>query len=266
MPKVSFIVGAYNCQKSVKSSLESVKSQIYRNWECIICDDCSKDGTWELLKEITKEDNRFTLIRNEQNLGLGATLNKCIEYSKGEYLARHDTDDISLPERIERQVVFLDRHPEISVVGTYAELYNEMDKIWGILKTPLNPNIKNWIKGSSVIHASVMMRKEHVLLTGGYDPTAIRVEDYDLWLRMVAKGYRIITIPEILYRIHMDKTSYNRKKFKYRLNEARIIYKALKRLGMPYRYNLLVLKPVLVGLIPTKILFLYHYRKFKNKF
>ncbi|MCX8022724.1 MAG: glycosyltransferase family 2 protein [Syntrophorhabdaceae bacterium] len=264
MPIVSIIVGAYNCQDSIKSSLESIKDQTYNDWECIICDDGSKDGTWNALEEIADNDGRFILLKNKNNLGLAATLNRCIEHAKGEYLARHDADDVSLPERIEKQVAFLDKHPDVSVLGTYAELYSEKDGVWGVLKRPLQPSIKDWIIGSSVIHASVLMRKDDVLSMGGYDPTAIRVEDYDLWLRMVAKGYKIITMPDVLYRIYADKQSYKRKQFRYRLNEAKVKFNALKRLNAPLYFYFFVLKPILVGLIPSNLLFKYHSLKFKN--
>lgn len=264
MPIVSIIVGAYNCQDSIKNSLESIKNQTYFDWECIICDDGSTDETWNVLEEIAERDRRFILLKNEKNLGLAAALNKCIAKANGKYLARHDADDISLPERIEKQVAFLDSHPDVSVLGTFAELYSEKDGVWGILKSPLQPCLKDWIRGPSVIHASVLMRKDDILSIGGYDPTAIRVEDYDLWLRMVAKGLKIITIPDILYRIYADKKSYKRKEFRYRLNEARVKFNALKRLNVSFGLYLFVLKPILVGLIPSNLLFRYHFRKFKK--
>ncbi len=265
MPKLSIIMGVFNASETVAGTINSIKAQTYKDWECVICDDGSKDDTWDILKDITKDDNRFILIRNEKNLGLGATLNRCVEYAKGEYLARQDADDISLPERLEKQVIFLDNNPDISVVGTYAELYNPRQNIWGVIKPPLNPTVKDWIKGSSIIHASVVMKKRDLLEMGGYNQNAIRVEDYDLWLRMRVDGYKIRTIPEALYRITSDRTSYKRKRFKYRWNELKVKYAALKRMGIPYNYYVYLLKPLLVGLIPSKFLYAYHYQRFKKR-
>jgi glycosyltransferase EpsE len=265
MPRLSIIIGAFNSYETIACTIDSIKAQTYKDWECVICDDGSKDDTWDILKDITKDDNRFILIRNEKNLGLGATLNRCIEHAKGEYLARQDADDVSLPERLTKQVVFLDSNPRISVAGTYAELFDKKGKIWGVLKPPLAPELTDWIKGSCVIHPSTLMRRRDIVEAGLYNPEAIRLEDYDLWLRMAKKGYRIVTMPEILYRYHLGLSDYKRKKLKHRWNETKLIYHAFKDTDISLPCYVYLLKPIFNGIIPSVLLHMYHRYRFRRK-
>lgn len=264
MPKVSVIMGAYNCARTVTAAIESIKAQTYHDWEFIICDDASSDNTWEVIQRAVQDDPRFILLRNQKNLTLGGTLNRCIEKSTGQYIARQDADDYSLPDRLMEQVEFLDRFYDITVVGTYAELFDRDGKVWGINKPPLNPSIKDWLKGSCIIHPSVMMRRQAVIEVGLYRAEAVRVEDYDLWLRMVSNGYKLVTLPNVLYRFHLDYADYDRKRFKHRINEAKIKMETVKRMNLPPHYHLFALKPAVVGLLPHKLLYWYHYRKFSR--
>ena len=125
MPKVSVICGIYNCLEcySFEESIKSILIQTLGDFEFIICDDCSTDGSWEMLKRFSNKDARIRLIRNDKNLGLAATLNRCIEISEGENIARHDCDDISAPERLERQISFLEKNKEISMLYIYFFLH-----------------------------------------------------------------------------------------------------------------------------------------------
>jgi glycosyltransferase EpsE len=178
-PKISVIMGVLNGEHAVKNAVESVKRQTFDNWECIVCDDGSTDKTWQSLENVTQDDSRFILIKNEKNLGLAATLNRCIDLARGKYLARQDADDVSMDSRFEEQVVFLDENPDVAVLGTYAALFEKNGRTWGENKPPVKPMITDWMKGSSVIHASVMMRKDIIKKNGCYDEKALRVEDYE---------------------------------------------------------------------------------------
>lgn len=169
LPRVSVIIGAYNCESTIAAALGSISRQSFRDWECIICDDGSRDRTWEIISEFPSRDNRFVAIRNHKNEGLPATLNRCINVAKGEYLARQDADDLSVDTRLEEQIAFLDAHSEVAVVGTYAELFSSDRGPWGFLRAQEFPNNTEWIKGSGVIHASTMIRKKDIMSVGGYD-------------------------------------------------------------------------------------------------
>lgn len=265
MPRVSIIMGAYNCEKTIKRAVNSIHSQTFGDWEFLICDDASKDGTWTLLEKIAAQDSRIKLLRNERNLGLAGALNKCIAQANGEYLARQDADDYSENTRLAEQVAFLDSNQEVGVVGTYMSLFDENGLSWGLISPPERPQVRDWIKGSSIIHASVMMRKKTIEDINGYNEQAIRVEDYELWMRMVANGIIINTLPKVLYNVHWDVLDYSRKRFKQRITEAKVRLHGYRNLQIPIFYYVYVLKPILTGLIPKGILFLYHKRRYLNR-
>jgi len=263
-PKISVIMGVYNGKDGIINAINSIRSQTYDNWECIICDDGSTDGTWDVLKRVTNGDERFVLVRHETNKGLATALNSCIRLAKGEYLARQDADDVSIDSRFEEQVAFLDENPDVAVLGTYAALFGKNGESWGENKPPVMPVMTDWVKGSSVIHASVMMRKDTIIETGCYDEKALRVEDYDLWLRLVGRGYKIVTLPKVLYNIHWDKSDYSRKKIGQRWKEVIVKFRALRYIKIPTLYYVYLLKPLFIGMLPSILVHRYHYRKLKK--
>jgi len=254
-------MGVFNGEKTLQSSIQSILNQTYTNWEFIICDDCSKDNTWKILESYSI-DSRFILIKNQKNLGLAASLNHCLKKASGKYLVRQDADDTSHADRFEVQLSYLEVNPHIDILGSYASLVNEHGTPWGSLKCPLHPKLNDWIKGSSVIHASVFMKTETIQSIGGYDPKAIRVEDYDLWMRLVSVGICIESIPVELYDVHWTEYDYIRKKFKYRLNEIRYRFYGFKKMKVPFWAYVYILKPIIVGLLPSRVLQLIHQKKF----
>ena len=109
MPTVSVIMGIYNCEKTLSDAIDSIINQTYSDWELIMCDDGSTDNTYQIATKYSEKDNRITVIKNDTNSGLAFSLNHCLKYAKGEYVARMDADDISLPNRFEKQVAFLNK-------------------------------------------------------------------------------------------------------------------------------------------------------------
>ena len=116
---VSVIMGIYNCADTLGEALDSLLWQTYQDFEVILCDDGSTDNTVEVAERyVNKYPDKFILLRNEQNLGLNKTLNKCLHQARGKYIARMDGDDISLPERFQKEIDALETHPEFAVVST----------------------------------------------------------------------------------------------------------------------------------------------------
>lgn len=259
MPKISVIMGAYNCSKTVEKAIDSILEQTYKDWEFIICDDGSTDNTWQVLKEKSAGHPNIVLLKNEINSGLAATLNRCIDIASGEFLARQDADDLSLPTRFEEQISYLEGNKGISVLGAYIGLFSDKQGRWGIIRLPESPRLSDWLMDTAVAHASVMMRRNDVVAAGKYNPSALRVEDYDLWSRMISKGYQIRTLPRMLYDVHWNFSDYRRKKIKYRFIEAKFKFHAYRRLKVPYYHYVFLLKIAISAVLPR--LFLYYYHK-----
>lgn len=168
MPKVSVIMGVYNCKDFtlLRKSVDSILNQTYRDFEFIICDDGSTNGALEELKKIAQSDSRIKIMSYSENRGLNHALNVCLAASKGEYIARQDDDDISKPERLEKQVSFLDRNPEYAIVGACADVFDDKG-IWGQYSVPEKPQKKDFLWNSPFMHPTMMMRKEDLLFGGG---------------------------------------------------------------------------------------------------
>ncbi|HJA93977.1 MAG TPA: glycosyltransferase [Candidatus Eisenbergiella merdipullorum] len=262
-------MGVYNQhnKKELEAAVRSILNQTITGWELIICDDGSEGEAAENLKRYEKRDGRIRVIRHDTNRGLAATLNTCISQAKGKYIARMDADDISMPDRLERQYQFLEAHPEYAFVGCNAELIDDSG-IWGMRKMPEKPEKKDFLPFSPFIHPSVMVRREVYLKTGGYyvSKETWRCEDYELFMRLYAQGYRGINMQEILFCYRENKESYERRKFRYRLDEAKIRHRNFKYLGMrgPAVW-LYTIRPVAAGLLPVPVLMYLKRRQVKKE-
>jgi glycosyltransferase EpsE len=257
LPKVSIVMGVYNVEKKMLLKvIESIINQTYQDWEFIICDDGSTGKTWSNLLEISKLDNRIKLVRHRSNLGHAAALNNCITLSEGMYIARQDQDDYSDPHRLEKQIEFLDNHPEYSIVGSNINLIND-NGIIGSRIFKEKPCEKDFLWNSPFVHPSIMMRKQDLVNAGCYTVSkeTRMTEDYELFMRLYAMKMLGYNIQESLYYYYISSVSSNKRKFKYRVDEAVVRYKGFKKLHLMPQGLLFVAKPILVGLIPKKMLF-----------
>lgn len=255
MAKVSIIMGAYNCEDTLNEAIDSILNQTFDDWEFIICDDASSDSTLSILNEYKElYPNKFVILHNNNNLMLSGSLNRCLEKSTGMYIARMDADDISMPNRIEKQVEFLDTHKEYSVVGTFMQSFDELGK-HNIIPNRQRPTKYDLPKFNSFHHATILMRKDVYDNLGGYTVSerTRRVEDLDLWFRFFEKGYEGYTISEPLYLVREDNDAFKRRKFKYNIDTAKVICKGIKRLDLPVKYYIYVLKPIVSFFVPKNI-------------
>ena len=256
-------MGIYNCEDTLPEAIESILSQTYSNFELIMCDDGSSDSTYKVACNYAKKTQNVVLIKNEKNEGLAYSLNECLKYSSGSLIARQDGDDISVPERIEKQVDKFSGNNKISIVSTGTTHFDETGK-WGKFTSPLIPTKLDFIKESPFCHGSAMMKKSSLIAVNGYDSTkkTLRAEDYDLWFRMYGAGFTGENIQESLYYVRDDQDAFNRRKFRYRLIETHIRYRGFKLLGIPYRSYIYTLRPIFVGFVPRVIY--QSYRRKKN--
>ena len=263
MPKVSVIMSVYNDKNFIAQSIEGVLSSTFTDFEFIICNDCSNDGSDEIINHY--KDKRIIFFSNETNQGLANSLNNCIAKASGEYVMRIDSDDVCLPERMARQVSFLDSNKEISLCGTYAQVIDNNNNNAYILKRPEVVTVKDIFKNNSFIHPSVMIRKEVLDKVGGYisKKETRRAEDFDLWCRIYEAGFNGVNIPEILINYREDYSSYKKRKFRYRVDVYRLMKQWRKKLKLPLRYKFYAFKILLVGLIPKGLLYKIKKRKTK---
>ncbi len=250
--KVSIIMGVYNPEHEewLKASICSMIDQSLTEWEMILYDDGSDAVYKERIEKAAKMDQRIRLIRGRENRGLAYALNQCLKHAKGRYVARMDDDDISMPERLEKQYQFLEKNQEFGWAGTTAALF-DAGGIWGKEELSEIPGAEDFLKHSPYIHPSVMFRSEVLKHAGGYLAArrTKRCEDYELFMRLCAEGLRGYNIQEELFLYREDYRSYRKRKMKYRLFEMQIRYQGFQKLhiltpaSLPY-----VLRPLVGGL------------------
>ena len=203
MPEVTVLMPVYNAEGYLRQSIDSILLQRYPDFELLIINDGSTDASRKII--LSCEDPRIRLIDNETNLGLVPSLNRGLSLARGTLVARQDADDISHPLRLERQVEYLRRHPEIALLGTQGRLIDQDGRPTGKLDKPQESVSIRWFQlfDNSFIHTSVMFRQE--IICGefkGY-PSFLHCEDYELWSRVVL-AHPVANLPERLvdYRIH----------------------------------------------------------------
>lgn len=259
MAKISVIIGMYNTpsKEMLSTSLKSILNQTFKDFELIICDDGSSNDCIKWAKEICVGDKRVKFIKNDCNRGLAYTLNHCLEVANGEYIARMDDDDESHLDRFEKQVEFLDEHNEYGLVGSNMNLFDEERGIWGLRKYPEIVKKEDFLYRVAVPHPTIMARRSAYDVVNGYRdlPETLRVEDYDCFMRMFARGVKMYNFQEPLFNYREDSRCAKKKKYKYRFNEMLVRKNGFKELGInklksvPY-----IVKPLIAGLIPQKII------------
>ena len=207
MPKISVIMGCYNGAAYLDEAIQSILGQHFGDFEFIIFDDASTDHTPGLLARWADRDSRIRLLRNEKNLGLAASLNRALAVTRGQYIARMDADDISLPERFSRQVALLDKG-EVDLCGSWSRSTGSHRS--RITRYPVSQKeiqvhlfFQTAFSHPSIMATSALYEKFR------YNEQAGIAEDYDLWVRMAVRGARMANIPEVLllYRVHSEQVS-----------------------------------------------------------
>ena len=250
-------MGIYNCASTLQEALDSLYAQTFQDFEIILCDDGSKDNTYEVAFENVQKHKNVVLLRNEKNLGLNATLNKCLAVAKGEYIARMDGDDISLPTRFEKQVMFLDEHPEYAVVSAPMIYFDENGEF---RRGQGNGEVtaRDFIHGSPICHAPCMARTEVFKSVNGYsvDKRLLRAEDYHLWFKIFAAGHKLYMMDECLYKMRDDRDAIARRDWMTRRNECYVKHVGYKMIGLPFYWQVFALVPILKYFAPR---FVYNY-------
>lgn len=252
---VSVIMAAYNAEETIEAAIRSILLQTHDNFELIICDDASTDNTWCLMRSLADEDSRIKLIRQEKNRGPAVARNRCLLQAQGEYIAIMDADDLCSENRLAVQVSFLERHREVAFVGLLGEVFHNIpgdcSKCYPYVAKPA---AKDFLMTLPFVHASLMFRS--TAMGRGYpeERQALRSEDYAFLMERYAAGLRGENTTDAVYYIREDADTFKRRKYRYRLTEAGVKWKGFLALGLMPRGILFAIKPLIVGLVPPKIL------------
>lgn len=256
-PKISIIMAVYNGGEFLSDSILSILNQTYKDFEFIIINDGSTDNSLKIVEDLQKNDGRIKIINNAQNLGLTKSLNVGFFASKGEYIARLDAGDISLPERIEKQVEFLDENKNIGLVGAWMYIINTKGEVLREIKYPTGDKKlkKALINYNPFVHSSIMIRREILPKMNIYDEDYKYTQDYKLYFDLYPY-IEFANIPITLVKYRKSPNSITSRKNRSQMafaNKARMY--AIK-LGYYSKWNYVyIIKYYLISLIPTKLKF-----------
>jgi glycosyltransferase involved in cell wall biosynthesis len=253
MPKVTVLLPVYNEEKRVASAIRSILTQTFTDFEFLIINDGSQDETEAVIRSFS--DSRIRLINNQQNLGLVRSLNFGIQSARGIYLARIDADDLSLPTRLEKQVSFLDRNPEVAVLGTAAYHNDEIRNERYIRVPPFDDHEikREMVKYVPLEHSSIMTRTAVLREMGGYDENCDDIEDLELWIR-VGKKYKLANLaqPLIIRNIRSDSFWWSNYNVVARqLKFSKVAKAAIPSFDLPKWNYFYILTKVLYGVVPN---------------
>lgn len=258
MPLISVIMGVYYHRESLtylERSVRSILTQSEADFEFLICDDGSSEDAKHLLDSLAEEDVRICLLRPGGMLALPQKLNYCLSQASGAYIARMDDDDYSHSGRFARQITFLESHPETAFVGCNVNLFQNGNAV-GQRFFPELPKVSDFYFSQPYIHPSVILRRDAIMSVNGYseDKHCILCEDYDLFLRLYAAGYQGANLQEILFDYTVPASGQSSRRMRHRWNETVTRWRRFRELKVLPRALPYVVKPLLVGLIPTGIL------------
>ena len=201
-PMVSILMPVYKTAPYLREALDSILSQTFTDYELIVLNDCSPDNADEILDSYS--DPRIVRYKGEKNVGLSNILNIGIGMARGKYIARMDSDDLSLSDRLQIQVDYLESHPDIDLISVGMQLFGAKDEVW--VREPNPDKVKiNALFHSPILHASSVWRRERFEENGlRFRQEMVPSEDYDLWTRALVKGLKLVNLRQVLYkyRIH----------------------------------------------------------------
>lgn len=252
-PIVSVNMCVYNDEKYLAQAIDSVLAQTFTDFEFVIVNDGSIDGTGDILASY--DDPRLRII-TQPNQGISRARNRALELSRGRYIAVMDADDVSLADRLERQVAFLDTHPDVGVLGTAARFVDEFEnREWEYWPPISDEELRHHlIQGNPFIHTSVMMRRSVLEALGGYNEDYAYIVDYELFVRSASRTH-LANLPEILVlrRYYLGSVSTTRRTELLRLwLRMRVRYKAFRSLNYPLFYIWYVFQPILFAPIELR--------------
>lgn len=259
-PKISVIMSVKNGENVLERSIKSIQSQTMNDWELIVCDDGSTDNTLSVLTQYALRDPRIVVLHNDYSHGSAYGRNVCIEKSRTNFLAIHDADDSSHPERFEKQYKFMQENPEYAIVGTaHYNIFPNGSKVMVIHEE--HPDALCQVKGGAFMHPSFMMRKDQIAKVGFYTANKYtwRSQDYHMVMKVLGEGMKMYNMPEPLYNYTVeDGVKLRSRSWKRVPGLMWIRWDAYRRNHLPIWCYIYVFKPVITNLIPKKVMMKYY--------
>lgn len=257
MPKVSILMASCNGEKYIRQSLDSITNQTFSDFELIVINDASSDKTPDILKEYAEKDSRICFCSNEKNEGLTVSLNIALKRisSDSQLICRMDDDDICMRNRLETQIKYFQQHKDIDVVGSNACIIDDENRIIGQRNVPAEHDkiMAALPRYNPMIHSSVMIKRDVLEKTGGYNEKFRTSQDYELWFRLASIGVRFANIPENLLKYRETRSARRRKSMKYRVNDFKIRKLGYRLLKLPFYKYIWLVFPLLLGCVPMPI-------------
>ncbi len=208
---ITVVTPAYNAEKSIEKTIQSVINQTYTDWKMIVVDDCSKDNTCEIVQKFADIDERIILIKHKKNGGVAAARNTALKAAKGDYIAFLDSDDLFLPEKLERQLTFMQEN-DYALTYTKYQYIDEEDKLGKEITVPNEMSYTDIFKNTAIACLTVMVNRKKV--GEFYMPPLNHTEDQCTWQEILSRGYKAYGLCEVLslYRVSANSMTGNKLK------------------------------------------------------
>ena len=231
-PLITVLMAVYNGGKYLKSSVQSVLNQTYKDFEFLIINDCSTDDSVKIIESFN--DKRIIVYNNEKNIGQTKSLNVGLKLARGKYVARMDADDMAFPMWLDKLVKYILEHPEYVAVSSYAAVIDGLGNPQRILKTSINFQqiIVSLFFAKVMNHVGAVIKKEAIIEKGGYNENFITSQDYELWSSLIRTNYKVTNIPEVLVsiRVHKNSVGFIEESRKALLEVAEIITRTVNKM------------------------------------
>jgi glycosyltransferase involved in cell wall biosynthesis len=250
-PAVTVLMSVYNDLPRLPQAIDSILAQTFTDFEFLVVDDGSTDGSAAYVRRRGESDPRIRLLAQDGNRGLGATLRIGVEAARGKFVARMDADDESVPHRLERQLRHFDANPETDLLGSFAMDVAPDGSILRERRVPLTPaRIAELVWTNPFVHSSVMFRRDSIRGIGSYDASLRRRQDYDLWFRCVHAGLVLANLPEALVRYRYAEDTVQRAGFAATWDQVRIGLRGCRLVGAPLLAYVGVCAPLVESALP----------------
>jgi len=247
-PRISVIMGVYNDEKNVGRAIKSILNQTYRNFEFIIINDGSTDKTQEVIGSF--DDERIINVINKKNMKFTWCLNYGLDIARGEFIATQDSDDISMPTRLEEEIkVFENSSPNVALVASFCRKIRDSGEIVSLAAPTEFDLIKKKLIIKNLFHHNCLYKKTVVINLGKYKKNYLYAQDYDLWFRLIREGYEFRITPKELLLINKSRSEERRQT--YEMIKTRLV--ALYYLDYPFYYSIYLIRPLIDLLLPNFI-------------